>query len=132
MSAAEGAPDAGIASISKVPRRGSLAARPRGYRILAVEKGRGRLGMHEVAIVGSGPTGLMLAGELRLAGVDAVVLERRPSQELAGSRGGGIHSRTIELLDHAAPLHAGAVPEPYRAAAARVGGGAGRAVPARR
>jgi 3-(3-hydroxy-phenyl)propionate hydroxylase len=41
----------------------------------------------------------MLAGELRLAGVDAVVLERRPSQELAGSRGGGIHSRTIELLD---------------------------------
>jgi len=41
----------------------------------------------------------MLAGELRLAGVDAVVLERRTSQELAGSRGGGIHSRTIELLD---------------------------------
>lgn len=41
----------------------------------------------------------MLAGELRLAGVDAVVLERRPSPELAGSRGGGIHSRTIELLD---------------------------------
>ncbi|MGN8132520.1 FAD-dependent monooxygenase [Paenarthrobacter sp. 22069] len=55
--------------------------------------------MHEVVIVGSGPTGLMLAGELRLAGVDALVLERRPSQELAGSRGGGIHSRTIELLD---------------------------------
>jgi len=55
--------------------------------------------MHDVAIAGSGPTGLMLAGELRLAGVDAVVLERRPSQELAGSRGGGIHSRTIELLD---------------------------------
>ncbi|HKU01255.1 MAG TPA: FAD-dependent monooxygenase [Arthrobacter sp.] len=55
--------------------------------------------MHDVAIVGCGPTGLMLAGELRLAGVDAVVLERRESQELAGSRGGGIHSRTIELLD---------------------------------
>ncbi|MFC4395178.1 FAD-dependent monooxygenase [Arthrobacter sedimenti] len=55
--------------------------------------------MHDVVIVGSGPTGLMLAGELRLAGVDALVLERRPSQELAGSRGGGIHSRTIELLD---------------------------------
>ena len=55
--------------------------------------------MHEVVIVGSGPTGLMLAGELRLVGVDALVLERRPSQELAGSRGGGIHSRSIELLD---------------------------------
>ena len=55
--------------------------------------------MHDVVIVGCGPTGLMLAGELRLAGVDAVVLERRASQELAGSRGGGIHSRTIELLD---------------------------------
>jgi len=55
--------------------------------------------MHDAVIVGCGPTGLMLAGELRLAGVDAVVLERRPSQELAGSRGGGIHSRTIELLD---------------------------------
>ncbi|RAX18232.1 hypothetical protein DC347_01805 [Pseudarthrobacter sp. AG30] len=55
--------------------------------------------MHDVVIVGSGPTGLMLAAELRLAGVEALVLERRPSQELAGSRGGGIHARTIELLD---------------------------------
>ncbi|MGX5714823.1 FAD-dependent monooxygenase [Arthrobacter sp. MAHUQ-56] len=55
--------------------------------------------MHDVVIVGSGPTGLMLAGELKLAGADAVVLERRESQELAGSRGGGIHSRSIELLD---------------------------------
>ena len=55
--------------------------------------------MHDVVIVGSGPTGLMLAGELRLAGVDPVVLERRESQELAGSRGGGIHARTLELLD---------------------------------
>ena len=55
--------------------------------------------MHDVVVVGSGPTGLMLAAELRLASVDALVLERRPSQELAGSRGGGIHARTIELLD---------------------------------
>jgi 2-polyprenyl-6-methoxyphenol hydroxylase-like FAD-dependent oxidoreductase len=55
--------------------------------------------MHEVVIVGSGPTGLMLAGELRLAGVDAVVLDRRDSQDLAGSRGGGIHARALELLD---------------------------------
>lgn len=55
--------------------------------------------MYEVAVVGCGPTGMMLAGESRLAGADVVVLERRESQELAGSRGGGIHARTIELLD---------------------------------
>jgi 2-polyprenyl-6-methoxyphenol hydroxylase-like FAD-dependent oxidoreductase len=55
--------------------------------------------MHDAVIVGGGPTGMMLAGELRLAGVDAVVLERRESQDLAGSRGGGFHARTIELLD---------------------------------
>jgi 3-(3-hydroxy-phenyl)propionate hydroxylase len=52
-----------------------------------------------VAIVGSGPTGMMLAAELKLAGVDAAILERRPNQELDGSRAGGLHSRAIELLD---------------------------------
>src|SRR6187200_2356049 len=41
----------------------------------------------------------MLAGELALAGVDVVVIERRPSQDLPGSRAGGLHARTIELLD---------------------------------
>jgi 2-polyprenyl-6-methoxyphenol hydroxylase-like FAD-dependent oxidoreductase len=55
--------------------------------------------MQDVVVVGSGPTGLMLAGELRLAGVDVVVLDRRASPALAGSRGGGIHARSIELLD---------------------------------
>ncbi|WP_079572657.1 FAD-dependent monooxygenase [Krasilnikoviella flava] len=55
--------------------------------------------MHDVAAVGRGPTGLMLARELRLAGADVVVLERRESQDLVGSRGGGIDARTIELLD---------------------------------
>jgi 2-polyprenyl-6-methoxyphenol hydroxylase-like FAD-dependent oxidoreductase len=54
---------------------------------------------HEVVIAGGGPTGLMLAGELALAGVDVAVVERRPSQDLAGSRAGGLHSRTIEVLD---------------------------------
>lgn len=54
---------------------------------------------HAVVIAGAGPTGLMLAGELALAGVDVAMVERRPSQALAGSRAGGLHSRTIEVLD---------------------------------
>ena len=58
-----------------------------------------RTSEHAVVIVGGGPTGLMLAGELALAGVDVVIVERRASQELAGSRARGLHSRTIEILD---------------------------------
>jgi 3-(3-hydroxy-phenyl)propionate hydroxylase len=54
---------------------------------------------HEVVIAGAGPTGLMLAGELALAGVDVVIVERRPNQDLDGSRAGGLHARTIEVLD---------------------------------
>ncbi|HZO05287.1 MAG TPA: FAD-dependent monooxygenase [Solirubrobacterales bacterium] len=52
-----------------------------------------------VVIAGGGPTGLMLAGELALAGVACTVLERRQGQELDGSRAGGFHTRTIEILD---------------------------------
>src|SRR5262244_1900243 len=54
---------------------------------------------HAVVIVGGGPTGLMLAGELALACVDVAIVERRASQDLVGSRAGGLHSRTIEVLD---------------------------------
>jgi 3-(3-hydroxy-phenyl)propionate hydroxylase len=54
---------------------------------------------HAVVVVGGGPTGLMLAGELALAGVDVAIVERREQQELAGSRAGGLHSRAIEVLD---------------------------------
>ena len=58
-----------------------------------------RASEHEVVIAGGGPTGLMLAGELALAGVDIAIVERRATQELAGSRAGGLHSRTLEILD---------------------------------
>ena len=54
---------------------------------------------HAVIIAGGGPTGLMLAGELALAGVDVAIVERRPDQTLVGSRAGGLHARTIEALD---------------------------------
>jgi 3-(3-hydroxy-phenyl)propionate hydroxylase len=54
---------------------------------------------HAVVIAGGGPTGLMLAAELALAGTDVVVVERRATQDLDGSRAGGLHVRTIELLD---------------------------------
>src|SRR3954465_11971239 len=54
---------------------------------------------HAVVIAGGGPTGLMLAGELALAGVDVAIVERRPNQDLAGSRAKGLSSRTIEVFD---------------------------------
>jgi 3-(3-hydroxy-phenyl)propionate hydroxylase len=54
---------------------------------------------HAVVIVGGGPTGLTLAGELALAGVDVAIVERRPNQKLAGQRAGGLHARTIEVFD---------------------------------
>src|SRR5580698_10843573 len=54
---------------------------------------------HAVVVAGGGPTGLMLAGELALAGVDVAIVERRANQDLIGSRAGGLHSRTIEVLD---------------------------------
>src|SRR3989449_9307300 len=58
-----------------------------------------RMAEHAVVVAGGGPTGLMLAGELALAGVDVAIVERRSSQVLAGSRAGGLQSRTIEVLD---------------------------------
>src|SRR3569832_2293333 len=54
---------------------------------------------HAVVIVGGGPTGMMLAAELKLAGVDVAVLERRSNRELVGSRAGGVHARTLEIFD---------------------------------
>ncbi len=54
---------------------------------------------HAVVIAGGGPTGLMLAAELALSKIDVAIVERRASQALAGSRAGGLHSRTMEILD---------------------------------
>jgi 2-polyprenyl-6-methoxyphenol hydroxylase-like FAD-dependent oxidoreductase len=54
---------------------------------------------YAVVIAGGGPVGMMLAAELGLAGVDVAILERRPDHVLVGSRAGGFHSRTIEVLD---------------------------------
>jgi 2-polyprenyl-6-methoxyphenol hydroxylase-like FAD-dependent oxidoreductase len=54
---------------------------------------------YSVVIAGSGPTGLMLAGELALAHVDVIIVEPRASQFVDGSRAGGLHPRTLEVLD---------------------------------
>ena len=52
-----------------------------------------------VVIAGAGPTGMMLAAELTLAGTDVLIVEPRPSFTLESSRSKGLHSRTIEVLD---------------------------------
>ena len=54
---------------------------------------------YEVVVVGGGPTGLMLAAELALAGVRVALAERRIDQSLEGSRAGGLHARSLEVLD---------------------------------
>ncbi|HEX4620567.1 MAG TPA: FAD-dependent monooxygenase [Myxococcaceae bacterium] len=54
---------------------------------------------HAVVIAGGGPTGMMLAAELALAKIDVAVVERRTGQELSGMRSGGLHARTLEVLD---------------------------------
>lgn len=58
-----------------------------------------RLAAPAVVVVGGGPTGMMLAGELTLAGVDVLVVERRAGSDLESSRAGGLHARTLEVLD---------------------------------
>ncbi len=54
---------------------------------------------HAVVIAGGGPTGMMLAAELTLAGIDVAIIERRADPDLPGSRAGGLHARSIEVLD---------------------------------
>src|SRR5690606_37997766 len=54
---------------------------------------------HAVIIAGGGPTGMMLAGELALAGIDVAIVEKRATSDVVGSRAGGLHARTLELFD---------------------------------
>lgn len=54
---------------------------------------------HAVVIAGAGPTGLMLAAELKLAGIDVAIAERRTGRELVGTRARGLQSRSLEVLD---------------------------------
>jgi len=54
---------------------------------------------HAGVIAGGGPTGLMGAGEVAVAGVDVAMVERRARQDLDGSRAGGLAARTSEVLD---------------------------------
>lgn len=57
------------------------------------------LNNHAVAIVGGGPTGMMLAGELALSGIDVAIVERQETQQRVGMRAGGLHARSLEVLD---------------------------------
>src|SRR3954447_12066985 len=66
---------------------------------MAGENGSARMTDHAVVIAGGGPTGMMLAAELALANVDVAIVERRAGPDLESSRAGGLHARTIEVLD---------------------------------
>lgn len=52
----------------------------------------------DVIVVGAGPTGLMLAGDLAAAGVPVTLLEKR-AEESNLTRAFGVHARTLEILD---------------------------------
>ena len=54
----------------------------------------------QIAIIGAGPAGLMLGRLLELAGIDAVILERRSADYVLGRiRAGVLEQGTVELLD---------------------------------
>ncbi|KUH39800.1 MULTISPECIES: FAD-dependent oxidoreductase [Streptomyces] len=53
----------------------------------------------DVVVVGAGPTGLLLAGDLATAGLRVTLVERRPRTTGNLTRAFGVHARTLELLD---------------------------------
>ncbi len=77
---------------------GTRGAAEGSRRAVRADRGVAMTG-HAVVIAGGGPTGLMLAAELALAQVDVAIVERRQNQDLASSRAGGLHARTIEIFD---------------------------------
>ncbi|MFD7706725.1 FAD-dependent monooxygenase [Streptomyces sp. NPDC059786] len=58
-----------------------------------------RPGSRDVVVVGSGPTGLLLAGDLATAGVPVTLVEKRPHKISNLSRAFVVHARTLEQLD---------------------------------
>ncbi|WP_424957111.1 FAD-dependent monooxygenase [Hyphomicrobium sp. 1Nfss2.1] len=54
---------------------------------------------YAVIVAGGGPTGLMLGAELRLAGIDAVIIEKRADKERVQPGALGLHARTLEVFD---------------------------------
>lgn len=67
----------------------------------------------EVVVVGAGPVGLMLAGELRLAGVDVIVLEEL-TEPMTDSRASQLNARTMEIFDQRGLLDILDRPEPEK------------------
>lgn len=63
------------------------------------QAGAGHAADHAVIIAGGGPTGLMLAAELALGNVAVAIVERRANQDIVGTRAGGLHARSLEILD---------------------------------
>src|ERR1700751_3416408 len=86
-------------------RTGGLAARPPSdgaqsqTEPRATEAKEWRMAKHAVVIAGGGPTGMMLAAELALAQVDVVIVGRGATADADRARAGGLHARTIEVLD---------------------------------
>src|SRR5689334_19762722 len=81
---------------------GTCSKRPRlaQHRDPSLDRSGGRaMTDHAVLIAGGGPTSLMLAAELKLAGVDVAIIERRSTSERVGPGALGMYSRSIEILD---------------------------------